>query len=80
MIRFNFKKLLSEKEFKEQCRIPLKEISDAIGISKATLSSISNSKKPTSTDIVEKLCLYFDCSPNDLMTIIPDQPDKKEGD
>ena len=74
MIKFNFKKLLADKEFKEKRRIPLMQIQGETGISRATLSKIANSKGDykTSSDNIEKLCIYFDCTLDQLMTIIPD--------
>jgi len=79
MIQFNFKKLLADKEFKEKRRIRLTEISEKTGISRTTLSKISNSKGAykTNSDNIEKLCKYFGCSTNDLMTIVPDPPKPK---
>ncbi len=78
MIKFNFKQLLSDKEFKEKKHISLKEVAEITDISRTTLSKISNSKGDyiTSSNIIEKLCLYFDCTPNDLMTIVPDNSEK----
>jgi hypothetical protein len=32
----------------------------------------------TTTDHIEKLCLYFGCSPNDLMTIIPEEKEERK--
>jgi len=49
---------------------------------RVTLSKIANGKGDynTTTDHIEKLCLYFGCIPNALMTIIPREGyEKKEG-
>jgi putative transcriptional regulator len=49
---------------------------------RVTLSKIANSKGDynTTTDHIEKLCVYFGCTTNDLMTIIPEErEEKKEG-
>jgi len=51
------------------------EIAEKTGISRVTISKIAHSKgeyKPNA-EIIEKLCLYFECTPNDLMTIIPEK-------
>jgi putative transcriptional regulator len=80
MIQFNFKKLLADKEFKEKRRIHLKEIAEKTGISRTTLSKIANSKGEykTSSEIIEKLCKYFECTTDELMTIIPEpEPPEK---
>lgn len=75
MVKFNIKDLVSAKAFREKRRILMKEVSDDTGISVTTLSLIANSKGnyKTNTEILEKLCIYFNCTPNDLMTIVPDE-------
>jgi putative transcriptional regulator len=62
-----FKQLLADKEFKERRTISIIEVADKTGISRVTLSNIANSRGDynTSSDIIEKLCLYFECTPND---------------
>ena len=78
MIQFHFKQLLADKEFKEKRSISILEVAEKTGISRVTLSKIANSKGDynTTTDYIEKLCLYFGCSLNDLITIVPEE---KEG-
>jgi putative transcriptional regulator len=81
MIQFNFKQLLADKAFEEKRRIHLKEIAKKTGISRTTLSKIANSKGEykTSSENIEKLCQYFECTPDQFMTIIPDpEPTEKE--
>jgi len=79
MIKYNLKELLSEKEFKEKRTITLGEIAEAIGVSRTTISKMANSRGgySTKTEYIEKLCKYFDVTLDQLMTIIPDPPDKK---
>ena len=79
MIQFNFKKLLADKEFKEKRRIHLIEISEKTGISRTTLSKIANSRGDykTSSENIEKLCKYFECTTDEFMTILPDPPETK---
>jgi putative transcriptional regulator len=74
MIQFHFKRLLADKEFFEKKTISIREVAKKTSISRVTLSKIANSKGDynTTTDIIERLCLYFGCTPNDLMTISPD--------
>ncbi len=78
MIQFNFKQLVADKEFKEKRRISIKEISEKTEISRTTLSKIANSKGgySTSSEYIEKLCNYFNVTPDQLMTIVPDPPEK----
>lgn len=80
MIKYNLKELIAKNEFQEKRRISLSEIAKEIGISRATLSKIANSKGDysTKTEYVEKLCQYFECTPDELMTIIPEpEPPEK---
>jgi putative transcriptional regulator len=81
MIQFHFKQLLADKEFKEKRSISILEVAEKTGISRVTISKIANSKGDynTTTDHIEKLCLYFGCSPNDLMTIIPNEKESYNG-
>lgn len=80
LIKFNLKQLIADKEFAEGRTITIKEIAENIGISRVTLSKIANSRGDVSvkSEYIERLCRYFDCSPNDLMTILPD-PDEGDG-
>ncbi len=78
MIKYNLKTLIAEKKRRENRNITYREISSRTGISKVTLSKIA--RRPgynTAVSIVEKLCLYFKCSPNDLITIVPDLPEEE---
>ena len=80
MIQFHFKQLLTDKEFKEKLAISILEVAEKTELSRVTLSRIANSKGNynTTTDNIEKLCLYFACTPNDLMTIIPEEKEKEQ--
>lgn len=72
MIKYNLKELLAKKEFEEKRRIPMSEVARETGISRTTLSKIANSRGDysTRTECIEKLCRFFGCSPEELMTII----------
>ena len=74
MILYRLKNLMLEKSVKDNCKITYKHISDNTGISRNTLSRMASSKgNKVSVDTVEKLCNYFNCTPNDLITIYPDE-------
>lgn len=70
MVKFNLKKLILEKSEIEQRDILYQEIVDATGISKQTLSKIAG-RKPynTSSNNIEQLCKFFDCSISEFMII-----------
>lgn len=77
---YNLKELLFKKSVKEKTRITLTEIAETVGISKNTIYRMANSKGGYNVraDVIEKLCKHFECTPNDLMTIVPDpQADEK---
>ncbi len=79
MIRVLLKKLLDEKSFRERRRITLNEVSDETKISRATLTRIANVPGyNTNTDTINALCRYFDCTLNDLVVYIPDEPKSKK--
>lgn len=68
MLRVMFKQLLDEKSFKEGRRITVGEVSQDIGISRATLTRIANQPGyNTNTDTLSALCDYFDCEPKELL-------------
>ncbi|MFQ5518573.1 MAG: helix-turn-helix domain-containing protein [Mariprofundus sp.] len=76
MIRFRLKELISDKGFNEGRRVTLDEIASATGIHRTTLSKIANQRGyNTTTDNLDKLCTYFNCSVDKLMEHIPDSLD-----
>ncbi|QTA83876.1 HTH domain-containing protein, Cro/C1-type [Desulfonema limicola] len=77
-MRFKLKEMILKRSYEENKVIPLRDIAKATGISSGTISRIANSfgDYNTTTDNLAKLCQYFDCTPNDLMTIVPDPPVK----
>lgn len=77
MIRFRLKELIAEKEFKENRVVTLAEVAEATGVHRVTLSKIANNRGyHTSTEILDKLCAYFDCSVGDVAEYLKGiQPD-----
>lgn len=73
MIRFNLRKLIEDKEFEEDRRITILEIAEETGISRNTLSKIINKRGyDTAISNLEKLCLYFNCGPDEIIRLVPD--------
>ena len=73
MIRYKLKTLISDKSFRERRKITYEEITKATGIGPVTLSAIASRRGyVTSTDILDKLCAFFECSISDLIEHIPD--------
>jgi len=81
MIRFRLKELIADKEYKEQRKITLIEISDSTGVNRTSLSKMQNPayRHSTTTNAIDALCRYFDCGVGDLMVYVPDEPVAKEG-
>ncbi len=71
MLIVNLKALTERKSAIEGKRITYKVIEDATGIKALTLSRIgTNHNYNVSRKDIEKLLVYFDCEPNDLMAIV----------
>lgn len=71
MIRFMLRELISEKSFTEDRRITLEEVAKTTGIHRTTLTKVANQKGyNASTDVVDKLCIYFDVPVEKLMVHI----------
>ena len=72
MIRFKLAEQIEKKQFKESRRITIQEVAEASGVNRMTLSKILNQRGySTGTDIVDKLCTYFNCSVADLLEHVP---------
>jgi len=69
MVVYKFSRLLEERQRKENKRITLVEVSEKTGISRNTLSKIADPRGgyTTNTEILEKLCQYFECKIQDLI-------------
>lgn len=67
VIRFKLAEQLEKKQFRDSRRITMQEVSDATGINRSTLSKILNQKGySTGTDVLDRLCSYFECRLEDL--------------
>lgn len=73
VIRFKLGELLEKKQFRDSRRITLQEVSEATGINRSTLSKILNQKGySTGTDVLDRLCTYFNCAVSDVAEHLPD--------
>lgn len=73
VIRFKLAEQLEKKQFRDSRRITMQEVSDATGINRSTLSKILNQKGySTGTDVLDRLCSYFDCRLEDLAEHVQD--------
>lgn len=72
MIRFKLGEQIEKKQFLEGRRITVQEVATASGINRMTLSKILNQRGySTGTEIVDKLCEYFNCSVEELLEYTP---------
>ncbi|UGB45470.1 helix-turn-helix transcriptional regulator [Frateuria edaphi] len=75
MIRFRLAELIADKAFKERRVVSLTEVAEATGVHRATLSKMANQPGANiGTEVIDKLCRYFDCQPGDLLTYVPPEP------
>lgn len=71
MLIVNLKALMQKKSALEGRKITYKVIEQEIGIKALTLSRIAtNNSYNFSRKDIEKLLIYFECQPNDLLTLI----------
>ncbi|WP_242521679.1 helix-turn-helix transcriptional regulator [Motiliproteus sp. SC1-56] len=74
MLRYHLKELIADKEFKEGRRITIAEVAKETGINRMTLSKIINHRgHSTVTDNLDKLCGYFECPIEKLVTHIREE-------
>lgn len=68
MIRFKLGEQIEKKQFQEGRRITIQEVATTTGINRMTLSKILNQRGySTGTEIVDKLCEYFNCRVEELL-------------
>lgn len=74
MIRFLLTERLSERSFKEGRRLEWKEVAEATGIHRTTLSRMLNQRGyNASTSNLDSLCRYFGCELGELAVYVPDE-------
>lgn len=64
-------KLLIDKDMKKR------DLEQAAGISHYTINKLNRGDNIT-TEIIEKICLALDCTPDQMMEIIPNNSDEKK--
>jgi putative transcriptional regulator len=74
MLRFRFKELLAEKQFREGRVVTISEVAQATDIHRMTLSKLANHRgyNPTA-DVLDRLCMYFGCRIEQLVEHLPDE-------
>lgn len=73
MIRFKLAEQMEKKQFRESRRLTVQEVAEGSGVNRMTLSKILNHRGySTGTDIVDRLCTYFECSVEELLEHVPE--------
>ncbi len=74
MIRYRLRELMAEKGFREKRHITMGEISEKTGLNRSTLTKLANVIDYNCTsEVIDKLCNFFECEVGDLMVHIKDQ-------
>ena len=60
-------KLLIDREMKS------KELAEKAGISPATLTKMKKDGATVSSDVLVKICIALNCTPDDMMEILPER-------
>ena len=73
-IKFKLKERIADKEFRERRVVQLKEIAQATGVHRVTLSKLANNKEyNVGVDTIEKLCAYFQCGIGEIVEYVPER-------
>jgi len=75
MVIYHLKDLILRKSAETNKKIQYSDITEETGISRVTLTRMASKMgHKVNVDVIEKLCLYFNVTPDKLMTIIPESP------
>jgi len=78
MLLINLKAMIERKSAIEGRRITYKVMESATGIKRLTLARLAtNPSYNIKRKDLEKLLIYFDCEPNELLTLIKDTKPRK---
>lgn len=73
MIRLRLTELLADKSFRDGRRVEWREVAEATGIHRTTLSKMANLRGYNATCAnLDLLCVYFRCPLSDLAEHVPD--------
>ena len=77
MIRSQLRTLMAQKHDMGGEKITYRLLSEKTGVSTSTISRIvSNQQKMISLSVLERLCRFLKCTPNDLIWIGESEDDK----
>ncbi len=74
MIRIRLAELMAEHSFRAGRRVEWREVAEATGIHRATLSKMVSSIGYNATIAnIDRLCRFFSCTPGDLLVYVADE-------
>jgi putative transcriptional regulator len=74
LIRLRLAEQMSEYSFREGRRVEWREVAEATGIHRATLSKMVTTIGYNATiGNIDRLCRFFRCAPGDLLQYVPDE-------
>lgn len=74
MIRIRLAELMAEHSFRAGRRVEWREVAEATGIHRATLSKMVTSIGYNATiSNIDRLCRFFACTTGDLLVYVPDE-------
>lgn len=66
----NFRRLLAEKEIRENKRYSIKEVAEGAGLSRAGVYPwLDGTVRSVRLDTLEAICRFLECQPGDLLTL-----------
>jgi len=78
MIIFNLKSLMLQQTAKTGNKITLQDLSKATEIKYSTLSRIASTPNYNiNVEHIEKLCIFFKCTPSELISIVQSEETNK---
>lgn len=78
-IKFKLKEKIADMEFRERRVVQLKEIAEATGVHRVTLSKLANNKRyNVGIDTVGKLCEFFRCNVGELVEYVEEPGNLRE--
>jgi putative transcriptional regulator len=73
MIQCRLRELIAAKSRSERRKISYVDVREATGVNTGTLVRLANDKADrVALETIERLCLYFECSPGDLFVMVRD--------
>lgn len=80
MIQCRLRELMAIKSRQDGRRVTYHQITQATGIFNSTLSRLANNRfDGIGMNVLDRLCVFFNCQPGDLLIQVPDhrqqQPD-----